>query len=224
VLLIRKATREDVPRLFEIRGAVRENRLGDPGRVTVALCEWFTENSAFWLWVEEGRVQGFSAADPRNGSIFGLFVDPAYEGRGIGRKLLPLACETLRKAGYRSAIPPNHQRAPRGFIGGMAGSRSAMRMTDKSSSERKFKSVAAKLGHYRLGACAARENLYAGGWRVASRLSKIFGPLPRLISRGIFTAASAIVYRTSRRDVRRGGPAAALLGCHNPTEIVTCPV
>jgi ribosomal protein S18 acetylase RimI-like enzyme len=103
VLLIRKATREDVPRLFEIRGAVRENRLGDPSRVTVALCEWFIENSAFWLWVEDGRVQGFSAADPRNGSIFGLFVDPAYEGRGIGQKLLPLACETLREAGYRSA-------------------------------------------------------------------------------------------------------------------------
>ncbi len=101
--LIRKATREDIPRLFEIRGAVRENRLGDPARVTVALCEWFIENSAFWLWVEGGRAQGFSAADPRNGSIFGLFVDPAYEGRGIGRKLLPLACETLREAGYRSA-------------------------------------------------------------------------------------------------------------------------
>jgi GNAT superfamily N-acetyltransferase len=103
-LLIRKATREDIPRLFEIRGAVRENRLGDPGRVTVALCEWFIENSAFWLWLEDGRVQGFSAADPRDGSIFALFADPAYEGRGIGRKLLPLACETLRIAGYRYAM------------------------------------------------------------------------------------------------------------------------
>jgi ribosomal protein S18 acetylase RimI-like enzyme len=102
-LLIRKATREDIPRLFEIRGAVRENRLGDPRRVTIALCEWFIENSAFWLWVEEGRVQGFSAGDPRNGSILALFVDPAYEGRGIGRKLLPLAFETLRKAGYQCA-------------------------------------------------------------------------------------------------------------------------
>jgi ribosomal protein S18 acetylase RimI-like enzyme len=101
--LIRTATREDIPRLFEIRGAVRENRLGDPSRVTVALCEWLIENSAFWLWVEDGRTQGFSAADPRNGSIFGLFVDPAYEGRGIGRRLLPLACDTLRKAGYQSA-------------------------------------------------------------------------------------------------------------------------
>lgn len=102
-LLIRRATREDIPRLFEIRGAVRENRLGDPSRVTVALCEWVIDNSAFWLWVEDGRAQGFSAADPRDGSIMALFVEPAYEGRGIGRKLLPLACETLRIAGYRSA-------------------------------------------------------------------------------------------------------------------------
>jgi len=102
-MMIRKATREDIPRLFEIRGAVRENQLGDPTKVTVTLCEWFVENSAFWVWTQDGRIQGFSAGDPRDGSIFALFVDPAYEGRGIGQKLLPLACETLKAAGYQAA-------------------------------------------------------------------------------------------------------------------------
>jgi len=82
---------------------VRENRLGDPRKVTHALCEWFIENSVFWLWEENDRVQGFSAGDPRDGTIFALFIDPAYEGRGIARKLLPLACETLKAAGYRTA-------------------------------------------------------------------------------------------------------------------------
>jgi GNAT superfamily N-acetyltransferase len=101
--MIRKATRQDIPRLFEIREAVRENRLGDPSRVTVALCEWFVEHSAFWVWVEDGAIQGFSAGDPRDGMIFALFVDPAYEGRGIGRALLPLSCETLKACGYREA-------------------------------------------------------------------------------------------------------------------------
>ena len=32
--MIRKAILSDIPRLMEIRGAVRENRLSDPGRVT----------------------------------------------------------------------------------------------------------------------------------------------------------------------------------------------
>jgi ribosomal protein S18 acetylase RimI-like enzyme len=101
--MIRKATRADLPRITEIRGLVRENRLGDPSRVPLVLCEWFIDNSAFWLWVEDGCVQGFSAGDPRDGSIFALFIDPAYEGRGIGQMLLPLACETLREAGYETA-------------------------------------------------------------------------------------------------------------------------
>ncbi len=42
----------------------------------------------------------------------------------------------------------DHQRAPRDFIGGMAGSRSAVKTTDKSSSEKKSKSDASKLGHH----------------------------------------------------------------------------
>ena len=32
--------------------------------------------------------------------IWALFVDPAFEGRGIGRTLLALACATVRSAGY----------------------------------------------------------------------------------------------------------------------------
>jgi GNAT superfamily N-acetyltransferase len=101
--VIRKATRADLPRIFEIRTAVKENRLSDPTRVTVEMCAWFIDHAAFWLWDENGVVQGFSAADPRDGTIFALFVDPAFEGRGVGQVLLPLACKTLRDAGHRIA-------------------------------------------------------------------------------------------------------------------------
>jgi hypothetical protein len=38
--LIRKATRADIPRIMEIRAAVRENRLRDPSRVTVDHVAW----------------------------------------------------------------------------------------------------------------------------------------------------------------------------------------
>lgn len=101
--MIRKATRTDLPRIFEIRAAVRENKLSDPTRVTAEMCEWFIDHAAFWLCEEDGVVQGFSAGDPRDGTIFALFVDPAWEGRGIGQALLPLACKTLRDAGHRVA-------------------------------------------------------------------------------------------------------------------------
>ena len=54
--------------------------------------------------MEDGGIQGFSAADPRDGSIFAMFVHPVYEGRGVGQKLLPLACGTLKETGHQSAI------------------------------------------------------------------------------------------------------------------------
>jgi GNAT superfamily N-acetyltransferase len=40
-----------------------------------------------------------SAADPRSGNIYALFVEEAYEGRGIGLALLERATEVLIEAG-----------------------------------------------------------------------------------------------------------------------------
>jgi GNAT superfamily N-acetyltransferase len=100
--MIRKATRADRERISEIRFSVRENRPSKPA-VIEQLVDWIFENSAFWVWEEDGAVQGFSAADPRDGSICALFVDPSYERRGIGRALLPLACDALRESGHGTA-------------------------------------------------------------------------------------------------------------------------
>jgi GNAT superfamily N-acetyltransferase len=93
--LIRKATRADIPRIMEIRAAVRENRLRDPSRVKVEDVCWYVDNPGLFVWVEDRRIVGFSAADPRNGNIFALFVEEAHEGRGIGRALFERACEVL---------------------------------------------------------------------------------------------------------------------------------
>jgi predicted kinase/GNAT superfamily N-acetyltransferase len=100
---IRRAVYTDVSRIMAIRHSVRENRLADPNLVTAADCAAFIERSEMWVWEEDGAVQGFAAGDPRDGWIFALFVAPEYEGRGIGQVLLPLACETLRAAGYTVA-------------------------------------------------------------------------------------------------------------------------
>jgi GNAT superfamily N-acetyltransferase len=93
--LIRKATKDDIPRIMQIRAGVRENRLRDPTSVTVEDVGWYVDNAGVFVWVEEERIVGFSAADPRNGNIFGLFVEQDYEGRGIGRALFEQACEVL---------------------------------------------------------------------------------------------------------------------------------
>ncbi|WP_296325260.1 GNAT family N-acetyltransferase [Reyranella sp.] len=88
-----------------MRLAVRENQLSAASVSKVeTTADWIFENATFWVWEEAGAVQGFSVADPRDGTIFGLFIHPDYEGRGLGRALLPLACEDLRAAGFAEAI------------------------------------------------------------------------------------------------------------------------
>ena len=98
--LVRRATHAEIPHLFEIRFAVTENRLIDPTRVTAADCGWFIDHSDVWVWDEGGAIRGFSAADPRDATIWALFVEPGHDGRGIGRALLKAACDTLARRGH----------------------------------------------------------------------------------------------------------------------------
>jgi GNAT superfamily N-acetyltransferase len=100
--MLRTATLSDIPRLIEIRGSVRENRLGDPGRVTLDDYTWHIAHAPVHVW-EEGLIKGMSAGDPRDGSIWALFVDPAFESRGIGQALILAACRSLAAAGHRIA-------------------------------------------------------------------------------------------------------------------------
>jgi GNAT superfamily N-acetyltransferase len=76
-----------------------------PRPLTAADCAAFIDRAEMWVWVEDGRIQGFSAGNPHDGSIWALFVDPANEGRNIGRALLALASDTVRFAGFDTATP-----------------------------------------------------------------------------------------------------------------------
>ena len=102
--MIRIATLTDIPRLMEICGSVRENRLSDPSRVTLADYNWHIAHAPIHVWEDDdGVIKGLSAGDPRDGSIWALFVDPAFEGRGIGQALILAACNSVAAAGHRVA-------------------------------------------------------------------------------------------------------------------------
>ena len=97
---LRRAGPQDVDALIRIRGAVRENRLRDPASVTRADYDWFGSRNLLWLADVDGHIAGFAAGDPRDGTIWALFVDPAQEGAGLGRALLARVCEDLRAEGH----------------------------------------------------------------------------------------------------------------------------
>jgi GNAT superfamily N-acetyltransferase len=99
-MAIRPATKGDVARLVEIRGAVRENLLSDPERVTLGdYEEHLGPAGQTWVHEEHGVVLGFSAATRATATIWALFVHPDHEGRGIGRNLLDRAVDWLWSQG-----------------------------------------------------------------------------------------------------------------------------
>jgi GNAT superfamily N-acetyltransferase len=98
--MIRRADRRDIARILEIRAGVRENRLRDPSHVTVEDVRWFVDHPGIFVWEEDNKIVGFSGADPRNGSIFALFVEEGYEHRGIGKALFERACKVLDESKF----------------------------------------------------------------------------------------------------------------------------
>lgn len=100
MVLIRQAGPRDLDRLIAIRESVRENRLAEAGSVTREDYLWFLGKGLIWLADVDGQAAGFSAADPRDGTIWALFLDPAHEGAGLGARLLARACDDLRAKGH----------------------------------------------------------------------------------------------------------------------------
>jgi GNAT superfamily N-acetyltransferase len=95
-LCFREARLADIPALREIRAAVTENILSDPERISAKMIEdYLTILGKGWVCELDGRVVGFSFAASKSRSIWALFVQPGYEGRGIGKKLLALASDWL---------------------------------------------------------------------------------------------------------------------------------
>ena len=87
-MTFREATTDDITQIQRVRNAVKENVLSDPALVTDADCiDFITRRGRGWVCEEDGRIVGFSIADLLANNIWALFVDPEYEGRGIGKKL-----------------------------------------------------------------------------------------------------------------------------------------
>ena len=87
-MLIREARIADIPAIQRVRHAVKENRLSDPALVTDRDCEdYMFQRGRGWVCESEGMIIGFAIADLKEHNIWALFLDPVFEGRGIGRQL-----------------------------------------------------------------------------------------------------------------------------------------
>jgi GNAT superfamily N-acetyltransferase len=97
----RRAVPADIPQMARIRLAVIENVLRDPTRVTMQMYEDFLEKDGRgWVAQVDGETVAFSYANRIDGSIWALFVEPGFEGRGLARHLLALATNWLFSLGF----------------------------------------------------------------------------------------------------------------------------
>lgn len=101
---LRKATRADLDRCFEIRESARENRLDDPYEIFIEIGGQFIDDGLAWVWEQAGEVQGFAAYIPETGTIEVLYIYHLAQDQGIGTALLRQCCDDLRELGLHEAI------------------------------------------------------------------------------------------------------------------------
>lgn len=87
----RQATLNDIPQIQVVRNSVKENMLYDAALVSDIDCEEFiTRRGRGWVCTMDEQVVGFAIADLQEDNIWALFVHPAHEGKGIGKRLYQL--------------------------------------------------------------------------------------------------------------------------------------
>ncbi|HZZ75478.1 MAG TPA: GNAT family N-acetyltransferase [Puia sp.] len=99
-MAFREATLQDIPQIQIVRHAVKENILSDPGLVTDEDCaDYLVNRGKGWVCESNKKILGFAIADLTDNNIWALFVDPLFEGRGIGRKLHELMLDWYFSSG-----------------------------------------------------------------------------------------------------------------------------
>ena len=84
----REATVKDVAQLQIVRHSVKENVLSDPNLVPDAdVIDYITNRGKGWVCEDGERIVGFSIADIKGANVWALFIEPEYEGKGIGKEL-----------------------------------------------------------------------------------------------------------------------------------------
>ena len=107
--MIRPGTIADLPAIMRIRTSVTENHLSVEQMTEIGITidssaeEMTAGDLGCWVVMDGASITGFSMADRRDGSIFALFMDATYEGKGHGSALLE-ACEAwLKQQGHAEA-------------------------------------------------------------------------------------------------------------------------
>ena len=93
---IRIAQPDDIETLFEIRTSVIENHqsreeIAQLGITPESVAKMLETDCSAWIAEIDEQLIGFSIANATEQTIFGVFVLPSFEGRGVGKALMQAA-------------------------------------------------------------------------------------------------------------------------------------
>jgi GNAT superfamily N-acetyltransferase len=106
-LTFRPAVAEDVPACVVLRGMTRENAIPVERLAAMGITErsWSddvrTDRLPGYVCCDDGAIAGYCFGDKASGEVVVLALLPAYEERGIGRRLLGLVTDHLAALGHR---------------------------------------------------------------------------------------------------------------------------
>lgn len=87
-MIIREAQITDIPQIQIVRNLVKENMLSDPALVSDKDVEdYITCRGKGWVSEVDAMITGFSIVSVLDNNVWALFMDPAYEAKGVGKKL-----------------------------------------------------------------------------------------------------------------------------------------
>lgn len=87
-MIFRQGLVADIPQMQLVRNSVKENMLSDPALVPDSDVEdYITRRGKGWVCEAGGRIVGFSIISVADNNVWALFIEPGYEGKGIGRRL-----------------------------------------------------------------------------------------------------------------------------------------
>lgn len=98
-VILRQAHSSDIPGMQRVRDAVRENRLVSLVIPAENYLQAIESTGRGWVIESGGEVVAFAVGNAQTGNIWALFVDPAHERRGFGRRLHDTMVEWLWSVG-----------------------------------------------------------------------------------------------------------------------------
>lgn len=100
MICVRRARSVDVDAIFDIRTSVKQNHLShqqllERGITPEVVGEALESEPCGWVAEVDGQPAAFAMVDFEDGSVFALFVKPAFEGNGLGNLLMDEAEKAL---------------------------------------------------------------------------------------------------------------------------------